>query len=260
MSNSTLSNNSAQYGGGIYNSILNSNSSTVLVSNSTLGSNSGSVDGGGIYNGSGSTEVSNSTFIGNTAGNNGGGIFNGKLAINPSGIYNGIVTVSNTTISGNSAGNNGGGISNSKTLTLVFSTLKLNQALSGGGVFLDDSTSATVRNTIIAANLNSTDGVNPDVSGTFNSNGYNLIGDSTGSTGFDEAIGDIVGTSDNPMDPRLAPLNFNGGPTQNFALLPDSPAIDAGDPTVLDTDPTTDQRGFPRVSGGRADIGAFEFS
>ncbi len=120
--------------------------------------------------------------------------------------------------------------------------------------------SASVRHTIIAANLNSANGVNSDVSGTFKSEGYNLIGDSTGSTGFDEAIGDIVGTSDNPIDPRLAPLDFNGGTTQTIALLLDSPAIDAGDPTMLDTDPTTDQRGFTRVSNGRADIGAFEFS
>ncbi|MBR8832625.1 MAG: hypothetical protein DSM106950_00915 [Stigonema ocellatum SAG 48.90 = DSM 106950] len=44
--------------------------------------------------------------------------------------------------------------------------------------------SATVRNTIIAANLNSAGGVNPDVSGTFTSNGYNLIGDSTGGMMF----------------------------------------------------------------------------
>jgi len=43
---------------------------------------------------------------------------------------------------------------------------------------------ASVRNTIIAANLESDGGVNPDVSGTFTSNGYNLIGDSTGSTGL----------------------------------------------------------------------------
>ena len=48
------------------------------------------------------------------------------------------------------------------------------------------------------------------------------------------------------------------GPTQTIALFPDSPAIDAGDPTILDTDPTTDQRGLPRVSGVGSDIGAFE--
>ena len=119
--------------------------------------------------------------------------------------------------------------------------------------------SARVRNTIIASNLPLADGLNPDVAGSFTSNGYNLIGDSTGSSGF-AATGDIVGTSDNPIDPRLGSLSANGGPTQTHALLEDSPAIDAGDPTVLDTDPTTDQRGFPRVSGARADIGAFEFS
>ncbi len=86
-----------------------------------------------------------------------------------------------------------------------------------------------------------------------------VIGDNTGSTGFG-VTGDIVGTRDNLIDPRLAPLDFYGGSTQNFALLPDSPAIDAGDPTILDTDPTTDQRGLPRVVNVGSDIGAFEFS
>ena len=172
---------------------------------------------------------------------------------------------------GNSARGNGGGIYNNdyaSTLTLLFSTVTQNQAANGGGVYQNDVPlsrsvvrgSIRLRNTIIAANLNSDGGINPDVFSTFTSYGYNLIGDSTGSTGFSEGLADIVGTSDNPIDPRLAPLNFYGGSTQTIALLPDSPAIDAGDPTVLDTDPTTDQRGFPRVSNGRADIGAFEFS
>ncbi len=176
----------------------------------------------------------------------GGGISNG-----------GTLFVSNSTISGNSTFDNGGGIFSDGTVTLLFSTLTLNQASKGGGVYKDGFV-ASARNTIIAANQTTEDGINPDVSGSFTSNGYNLIGDSTGSTGFDEALGDIVGTSDNPIDPRLAPLDFNGGPTQTIALLPNSPAIDAADPTVLDTDPTTDQRGLDRVSNGRADIGAFE--
>ncbi len=59
------------------------------------------------------------------------------------------------------------------------------------------------------------------------------------------------------IDPQLGPLADNGGPTQTFALLTGSPAIDAGsNPAAL----TSDQRGgnFFRVSGAAADIGAFE--
>ena len=59
--------------------------------------------------------------------------------------------------------------------------------------------------------------------------------------------------------PRLAPLTNNGGSTRTLALLPGSPAIDAGyDPFSLGTD----QRGagFDRVVGANADIGAYEWS
>ena len=61
------------------------------------------------------------------------------------------------------------------------------------------------------------------------------------------------------IDPSLAPLANNGGPTRTQALLPGSPAINAGsNPLNL----TTDQRGagFPRVVGPVADIGAYEGS
>ena len=58
-------------------------------------------------------------------------------------------------------------------------------------------------------------------------------------------------------DPMLAPLAFNGGLTQTQALLPGSPAIDAGSNTL---NLTTDQRGgsFARAVGARADMGAYE--
>ncbi len=287
VSNSTISNNSANAGGGISNS-----GNTVDVNNSTISGNGvGFGVGGGIDNG-GTMNVSNSTISGNSIGKYGGGgggidnggtmnvsnstisdnsLLGGASALslpqgNGGGIdNNGTMTVSNSTICGNSATYEGGGIFNSGALSLVFSTLTLNKALDGGGVFNSPGSnfyrpgSISARNTIIAANLTTEDGVNPDVSGTYTSIGYNLIGDSTGSTGFGN-LGDIVGTSDNPIDPRLDPLDFYGGPTQTIALLPDSPAIDAADPITLDTDPTTDQRGFPRVVNGRADIGAFEFS
>lgn len=59
------------------------------------------------------------------------------------------------------------------------------------------------------------------------------------------------------VDPRLGPLNSNGGPTLTHALLGDSPAIDRGNNSA---GLTCDQRGpgFPRVKGAQADIGAFE--
>ena len=70
MSNSTLADNSALDGGGIYNC------GTLTVSNSTLADNS-ALDGGGIYN-CGTLTVSNSTLAGNSANSSGGGIFDGS--------------------------------------------------------------------------------------------------------------------------------------------------------------------------------------
>jgi hypothetical protein len=68
---------------------------------------------------------------------------------------------------------------------------------------------------------------------------------------------DLVGTVATPVNPLLGPLRNNGGPTLTLALLPDSPALDAGDDTLSTG---TDQRGFPRKSGLHVDIGAYELS
>jgi hypothetical protein len=91
------------------------------------------------------------------------------------------------------------------------------------------------------------------MSGTLNSGGRNLIGDGTGGTGYDPT--DLVGTASHPIDPKLGPLQNNGGPTQTMALLLGSPAIGAGDTTGA---PPTDQRGAPRIVNGTIDIGAYE--
>ena len=92
---------------------------------------------------------------------------------------------------------------------------------------------------------------------------YNLIG--TGGSGG--LVNGINGNQVGVADPGLGPLADNGGPTQTIALLPGSPAIDAGS-NALAVDPTTgqplttDQRGpgFLRIVNGTVDIGAFEFS
>jgi hypothetical protein len=102
--------------------------------------------------------------------------------------------------------------------------------------------------------------IGQDVSGAFISDGHNLIGVVNGSTGFG-AAGDQLGNVGDPLDPMLAPLANNGGPTRTHALLAGSPAIDQGDNNGA---PTTDQRGVSRPRDGDGngsrivDIGAFE--
>jgi len=248
VTNSTLSGNSA--GGGSGGGIYNREGGTVKVTNSTLSGNTvggffeRGLYGGGIYNDNGTVEVTNSTLSGNetaNAGSRGAGIYNKA----------GTVTLTNSTISGNKVNP-----LNTQPMFPLFSS-----PASGGGIW--NGGTVNVKNTIVAQNTATTD---PDVSGSFASGGYNLIGDGTGSTGF-TAVGDRVGTAAAPIDPLLNPLTNNGGPTQTLALQPGSPAINGGDPAFVLTSgpfigpPFYDQRGispFNRVSGGIIDIGAFE--
>jgi hypothetical protein len=91
-------------------------------------------------------------------------------------------------------------------------------------------------------------GAYPDIANDFTSQGHNLVRPAGNNIGF--VSSDIIGTA----NPLLGPLTDNGGPTFTMALLPGSPAIDAGDDTLTGTD----QRGLPRKSGMHVDIGAFE--
>lgn len=235
----TVSDNFAQYGstGGI--SIGNSE---VTITDSTISGNSSlRADGGGISVNSYSTvDINNSTIANNSAINNGGGINVGRSSA---------VNLSNATITGNSANNSGAGIYQSPES--VVENPDGNLVISGGAV--------TLASTIVAKNVNDN-----DLSGAqIDSNGNNLIGNGDGVGLFNSAPGDLVGTADNPIDPRLGELQNNGGTTATIALLDGSLAIDGGsNPNNL----ATDQRGagFPRVLDGdddgtaTADIGAFE--
>jgi hypothetical protein len=106
-------------------------------------------------------------------------------------------------------------------------------------------------NNIVAGNA----GQSPDVYDAFNSLRYNLVGITNGSSGF-SALGDLAGSVASPIDPQVAPLADNGGPTLTMALMYSSPALDAGDSIGA---PATDQRGIVRPQGRGVDIGAFEF-
>jgi hypothetical protein len=112
--------------------------------------------------------------------------------------------VRNSTLSGNKADEgfaSGGGIHNNSpgSLTVLNSTLSGNSVTgdSGTGGGISNSGSATLKNTIVA---NSPSGGN--CSGTVTNGGYNL--DSDGSCGFGTTNHSLSGTTDNPLNPRLA--------------------------------------------------------
>lgn len=202
--------------------------------------------GGGIFVTSGATAlIRDSTLSGNTLANSGAGLSN----------Y-GTATLINSTLSGNSATQNGGGLSNAGTALLFNVTLASNLADSdsngvgsGGGLHNLPGASLTLRNSLIADNVN-------DCSGELTSAGYNLIEDATGCVITGDLTGNLIGLGAN-----LGPLQNNGGATFTQALLAGSPAIDAGDLLgCVDQNGAllgVDQRGYARLN--RCDIGAYEY-
>ena len=263
--NSTISSNQAFTGGGI------ENWGTLTITLSTISSNIATSFGGGIDNadnavavisqsvirgnkaasGAGimnwfdsalpSLTIEDSTVSTNTASEKGGGIAN----------LNALVNIDNSTISGNQA-YDGGGIMNwfdssVPTMTVHSSTISDNSALNMGGGINNLGGKLTLSNSIIA---NSAGGGDCVSTVTVADGGHNLIEDSSAANcGFvNHMNGNLVGS-----DPMLGALEDNGGPTFTHALLPGSPAIDAGSGTD-----TTDQRGVSRPQAFAVDIGAFE--
>ena len=233
-------------GGGIY-----SQGATVTVSNCTLSGNSalsfGKGGGGGIFNSGGSLTVVGSTLSGNSAPapGSGGGIYNEDATL----------AVINCTFSGNSA-SSGGALHNkarsgaSAPAQIRSSTLSANEAPSDEGIFnfaAGGSAVVEIGNTVVRTRVAGATGPSlHNFGGTITSLGHNLSSDNGG--GFLTGPGDQINT-----DPLLGPLANNGGPTFTMALLPGSPALNAGDDALA---PSTDQRGLPRA--GTADIGAYE--
>lgn len=266
-------------GGGIYVAAVTivtltdsevSNNHTGNANPSSFSGTAGS--GGGVFN-IGFLTVTNSLISGNKTGDSvpgsnstGGGISN----------YAALILI-NTTVSGNSTGagpSMGGGLFSDGGTELFNCTITANTTPNGYGNGATALTSGLIMgNTIIAGNgagANNTDVSNPLFNPPpFNSQGFNLIGNADGASGFNMA-GDQLGSSVAPIDPKLGPLADNGGPTLTHALLSGSPALDAGS-NALARDPNnpllTDQRGSARVvdspdadTTATVDIGAFEFS
>ncbi|MFZ2095333.1 MAG: right-handed parallel beta-helix repeat-containing protein [Anaerolineales bacterium] len=235
-------------GGGVYNE------GNLIIQRSTVRNNSGA----GIYNWdyAGPLVILNSTINNNI---NGVGVR----------IYSQDASIINSTISGNynnSYYDDGGGIyyggREENTLLLRNVTITDNRAtFSGGGIHIIDGFEGQVliSNSIVSENIAN---VGVDCYGPILSQGYNLIGD-TVNCSFSSAPGDQL-----DVNPKLGPLQDNGGPTYTHWIYANSTAIDGGNPAGCldhqDNPLTMDQRGFTRPLDGDSDgnnicdIGAYE--
>jgi len=266
LSHVTITGNTSKYAGGLfvaggyttlYQSTISNNTATgnaqfiaggvaafgsaVLAYASTISGNSvpaGNVGAsGGIEGYYALIALVDSTVAGNSATGS-DQIAGGVLQSSPdggSGKY-GLITISST-ISGNSATATGANLS--------------------GGVLVGAGSgygAAYFGNSIVDGNTAST-GTTPNlaVMGTAEAQGkYSLFGTELQAT--------LTGNGNVfAANPKLGPLANNGGPTQTRALLPGSPAIDAGN-FASGPAPQYDQRGagFARLVGPAPDIGAFE--
>jgi hypothetical protein len=226
-------------GGGILASYLELNRSTVS-GNTASYSGAGQAVGGGVT--AFTLHANYSTVSGNGA------------ATAYAGIYAANAYLFNSTISGNHADNGPvGGVyaflsAEISNCTIIANTSKGTVAAGLYGAFALLPTS-TLQSTIIANN--SASGVELDVGSTL---GFTVLGSNNLIMAHSPGI--TVPADTISVDPKLGPLQDNGGQTQTHALLPGSPAIDKGRAAEGDL---FDQRGFPRVVGSLPDIGAVEF-
>ncbi len=235
----TIAENIAELGGAGLSADLAENDVLAIVE-STFSDNSAQRGGAISILGSDSADliIDSSTISGNRATEGGGlllRMFDSTSA-----------EIRSSTISGNEANQRGGGLFaelvEGGVIQVAHSTVTGNIADAdsdgdgfGGGILLTNG-SLELDHTIVAGNQDNSGVVN-DVAGVISSR-FSLVG-------FGAEF--------------LGPLAENGGPTATHALLPGSPAIDAGDPNPTDV-PDFDQRGAPfvRIAGERIDIGAYE--
>jgi hypothetical protein len=285
----TITGGNAVNGGGLYDS-----GGTVDLNDCTVSGNSATGNGGGLFAYLGTITLSGSTVSGNSAtgiGNAsfddaiGGGLclefgtatlsncmIDNNTAPNGSGggmaLLGNMATLTNCTVSGNSATGNGGGLFTTSlynslygqtfagTTTLTNCTVSGNSATGNGGGLYNNGTT-TLQNTIVAGNTGSGSSASDIEGSVASTSSFNLIG-TGGSGGLINAVdGNLVGVA----NPGLESPADNGGPTESVALLPGSPAIDAGNDALIPAGVITDGRGigYPRSNGTTVDIGAFEY-
>ena len=219
-----IMNNTADYGAGMYNGW----SSNPELEYMTFDSNSATYRGGGMYNiDTSSPLLVNVAFNENSAVEYGGGIYN----------YTGsLPRLVNVVFYGNSANYYGGGIYNySSSPTLENVTLGGNIAFLGGGAMFSVSKGITLSTPSISNSIlwgNTIDQVGADISSTLTISYTDVQGGCPASATCTSVIN---------LDPLF--VSTAGG---DLRLTLTSPAIDAGNNTLVDSSITTDLLGNSR--------------
>jgi hypothetical protein len=229
-----------------------------VLRNFDLGNgNAGSGGAGAVLN-QGTLTLADSTLFANTAYNGGAVLNQGALTLYGCTLEfnratlgaalenDGELIAFNSTFVYNAAVSAGGALYNaaSGSATLTSLTISRNFADSGGGLNLVPGSLVLLRNSIVAGNQSADGSFASDIAGTVApSSLYNLLG--IGGSG-----GLIAGSQHNLVgvaDPGLITPDFSSSQTPVFGFTSDSPALGAGDPTLL-SNPllSLDQHGNPR--------------
>ncbi|MBN2004487.1 MAG: right-handed parallel beta-helix repeat-containing protein [Anaerolineae bacterium] len=265
LTNTTFSNNVADYGGGIYNDSSCSISLTTALLNGNQGDGSGVYNdgiaaftevtfsnhtseygyGGSVYN-TGTAVFTNVIFSHNRTEFEGGGVYNTGNAVftgvtfnaneggtGGGGLYNyGNATLINSAFSANISGY-GGGLQNAGNATLILVTFDSNLADNGGGIFSEEQITLT------------------DV--TFSNNRANY-GGGMYNVGYVAALTDVNFTN-NHAEVEGGGMSIQSNSTQNRlnnVIFSGNSANTGGGMNVLDSEPALTNVIF---SGNRAEYG-----
>ena len=234
-----------------------------VAGNNSLGLRGLTLRGGNTTDGGAALDVGtgaratlvNCTMPGNRSTFEGGAIRNNR----------GDVTLRQCTLTDNASQVSGSTISNENgRLTIQSCTIAgSNRVVLSQGA---SQTETTVYNSIIVAGggsaVDSFDESGAPNGNAFRSDGYNLITSGNAAGAFNQSGDRVLAAA---SDAFLLELRDNGGIVPTLALLPGSPAINAGDPAFRvdangygGTQFDARDSGFARVRDGRVDIGAFE--
>jgi len=289
--NSVIEDNSAKTGGGI---AVGSGLERLVLEDVLIQRNHASSDGGGIYSQS-RVESAGVTLYQNTSNRNGGGIWASNK--NGSNFIDALKLVG-ADVRGNTADENGGGIYidtgvGQHPFLISRSAVWENDANLGGGIFVSGLTDIKVANTTLGVNTATSGGGiylqggnldilhatiwnnqaeqlrnHPSVLGNIGNSiiGFDVVG-ASGCNNLPNSLGPNLGSDAScgatlVGDPKLGPITNTGGyaPTQPFA--DGSPALEAADLSICSAEPISfyDSDGPNRPNGKQCDLGAWESS